>query len=429
MQERASAPPGLQSWLGRLVPDAPSSSNQPSLDLPFQRWFKFKEAFAPSLVVDCLKRLPELPASCLDVFGGCGTTALTCQFLGIRPTLIEVNPFIADLAESKLQTYDLNRLQEDYLRVRRTVRAMRTPDPAKYFCGAPATLYQPGEDGRWIFPRPVLEQILKYRLCVEELGRSKNARLLRVLLGSILIACSNVVVNGKGRRYRETWQSRQRTPDVVDVLYEEAFLRAISDLQAFAARPERDYTLLRGSCLDQIADAPKCAAAIFSPPYPNSFDYTDIYNVELWTLGYLKSKGDNVRLRTATLRSHVQLRFAERGRNVLTPTLTRFLAKLDERRSSLWNRRLPEMVRGYFSDLDVVLTALRRKLQRGASTFIIVGDSRYAGVPLPVADILAEIARQQGYRSVEVEQVRQMRVSPQQGGQHHLGEHILRLTY
>jgi len=28
-------------------------------------------------------------------------------------------------------------------------------------------------------------------------------------------------------------------------------------------------------------------AAIFSPPYPNSFDYTDVYNLELWVLGYL----------------------------------------------------------------------------------------------------------------------------------------------
>ena len=29
--------------------------------------------------------------------------------------------------------------------------------------------------------------------------------------------------------------------------------------------------------------------AVFSPPYPNSFDYTDVYNVELWAMGYLRN--------------------------------------------------------------------------------------------------------------------------------------------
>ena len=47
---------------------------------------------------------------------------------------------------------------------------------------------------------------------------------------------------------------------------------------------------------------------LFSPPYPNSFDYTDIYNLELWVLGYLASAEDNLTLRRATLRSHVQIK-------------------------------------------------------------------------------------------------------------------------
>jgi len=38
----------------------------------------------------------------LDPFGGSGTTALTCGFLGIDSISLEVNPFLADLIAAKL---------------------------------------------------------------------------------------------------------------------------------------------------------------------------------------------------------------------------------------------------------------------------------------------------------------------------------------
>src|SRR5713101_820633 len=83
----------LRSWLNGLDLLQPASSNQSSLELPFQRWFKFKEAFAPSLVIECLRSVDYSVRNCLDPFGGCGTSGLTCQFVGVEPTLVEVNPF------------------------------------------------------------------------------------------------------------------------------------------------------------------------------------------------------------------------------------------------------------------------------------------------------------------------------------------------
>lgn len=78
------------SWLSRQIQKGPSSSFQPSQEMPFQRWYKFKEAFSPSFVVEALDGLSRPPQIGLDPFGGSGTTALTCQFLGIRPYTIEV---------------------------------------------------------------------------------------------------------------------------------------------------------------------------------------------------------------------------------------------------------------------------------------------------------------------------------------------------
>ena len=87
----------LEAWLHGYDEAAPVSSFVGSHDLPFQRWMKFKEAFSPRFVMDALASMPQRPRRCADPFGGSGTTALTCSFLGVEAVTIEVNPFLADL--------------------------------------------------------------------------------------------------------------------------------------------------------------------------------------------------------------------------------------------------------------------------------------------------------------------------------------------
>ncbi|HHM2039652.1 TPA: hypothetical protein ACRGI2_005308, partial [Klebsiella pneumoniae] len=36
----------FSKWLSKYNEKAPTSSNQGTIDLPFQRWFRFKEAFS-----------------------------------------------------------------------------------------------------------------------------------------------------------------------------------------------------------------------------------------------------------------------------------------------------------------------------------------------------------------------------------------------
>jgi hypothetical protein len=92
----------IAEWLGLYAETAPTSSNQGTANLPFQRWFHFKEAFSPKFVADTLGSLPYKVDICLDPFGGSGTTAMTCRMLGVGSASIEVNPFLADLIDAKL---------------------------------------------------------------------------------------------------------------------------------------------------------------------------------------------------------------------------------------------------------------------------------------------------------------------------------------
>jgi DNA modification methylase len=398
------------------------------MELPFQRWFKFKEAFSPTLIIDLLKKASGPVRSCLDPFGGCGTTGVTCQFLGISPVLVEVNPFIADLAEAKLATYNSLELLDEFHEVTSKASRRITPTSKEYWSCLPATFCEPGVGGRYLFRRETLGRILAYREAIERLQDQTHARLFRVLLGSILVACSNAVVNGKGRKYRGKWELQQKRPEDVDRMFSYGFSRAIEDLGSYADRAERSYCVVRGSCLAPAQDLPAVDACIFSPPYPNSFDYTDIYNMELWILGYLGNPNDNIRLRKATLRSHVQCTFDSRLVDIESALLRRTVGKLRRLRTKLWDPRIPEMVEGYFIDLAALLAKLRGTLRKNGSMFVVVGDSCYSGVPVRVADVLADIAEGCGYHIRQSTVLRQMRTSAQQGGGHKLNECVLHLT-
>ena len=91
----------FSDWTGgRAIPTV--GSNAGAAVLPFQNWRPFKEAFAPELVERALKETAGTVQHIADPFGGSGTTALAAQFLGAKPTTIEVNPFLTDLIKAKI---------------------------------------------------------------------------------------------------------------------------------------------------------------------------------------------------------------------------------------------------------------------------------------------------------------------------------------
>ena len=393
--------------------------------LPFQNWCKFKEAFTPELVARAFHESPISVKRCIDPFGGSGTTGLACQFLGAHPILAEVNPYLADLIESKLIAYpSVGNLTRDLKAVIDAGNCNDSCNAIGRFSAVPRTFIEPGHDGRWIFNRKIAERIAVLLDAIEDLEES-SSRLFRAILGGILIEVSNVRVSGKGRRYRRNWESRIVSPECVVELFSETAQRAIEDIKRFACRSVTSYDVIKGDSRTLIQDVEPCELAVFSPPYPNSSDYTDVYNVELWTLGYLDEAQANAKIRSETLSSHVQI-----SRNFAEPpegseTLTQVIDGLNSRQDELWDQRLPAMVGAYFSDMMKVLERLSRVLVPGGSAWLVVGDSRYAGVQIPVAAILEELLIGRGWDVSTTEPFRSMRTSAQQGGEKKLSEQLL----
>ena len=97
-----------------------------------QRGRRFKEAFAPELVEHAVAEMNRTVRHIVDPFGGSGTTGLAAQFLGIRPTVIEVNPYLADLIEAKLARYDTNAVRDSYSWLMDQVSKTKTIDPRTF---------------------------------------------------------------------------------------------------------------------------------------------------------------------------------------------------------------------------------------------------------------------------------------------------------
>lgn len=411
---------GVDSLLQWQDLSAPLSTAQGVGNVPFQRWFKFKEAFSPKFVHDVIQRSSIEVKNILDPFGGSGTTALTSQLMGIKPTTIEVNPFLADLIESKLTNYNSESLIDDWSYVMKIVD-IQTPDLALLYKNAPKTLYNNSEDLRWIFNKEIIYRIAQYRESFEKIEKKENKNLLKVLLGAILIPFSNVLINGKGRRYRKNWQSLTYSTDSFDAALRQKVDDAIFDIVRYSRTKSEEYSLFRGDSRKLISEVETSDLVLFSPPYPNTFDYTDIYNVELWVLGYLNDSEDNKTLRSNTLRSHVQIKLSSSPQPI-SSTLSETLNKLDGKRKELWNKNIPDMISYYFHDINVIMTESMRVLENNGMAVIVIGDSRYSDIKIDTTKITCELAKEIGFTIKDLQEIRIMKSSAQQGWAKNLSE-------
>lgn len=412
---------GLETLLKQQDISAPLTTAQGVGSVPFQRWFKFKEAFSPQFVHDVVKKSAITINKILDPFGGSGTTALVAQMMGVQATTIEVNPFLSDLIESKLSSYDVNELISDWGHVQKNVN-LQQPCIKTLFTGAPATLYNNGETPRWIFDYNIIYRIAQYRAVIESLTNKHSEKLFRVLLGTILISFSNVLINGKGRRYRKNWQDLKYSTRHFDEIMFSKVESALFDIVKYSKLKSDFFNVLKGDSRTIISEFnEKQDLILFSPPYPNTFDYTDIYNVELWVLGYLKNVNDNRSLRKDTLRSHVQVK-VENSNPPVSETLNLTMQLLNNRVDLLWNKNIPAMVANYFYDLNTILENSMRLLEEKGMAVIVIGDSKYADIKIDTAKIVCELAVQLGFTIRECQEIRIMKSSAQQGWSKNLSE-------
>ena len=405
-------------------------------------WFSFVEGFSSEFVRNILGEQFFLPKSCLDIFGGVGTTALTCQQLNIDCHSIEVNPFIFDIAGTKLflnyEIETIEKLQKELISFfKNNCRSNR-----KILDLESKTFFEEQniERGKWILDKSVTNGILDILAFIEIINEkysTEYGRLFLCTLATNLIDLSNVYRNGKALSFKQNWKEQKYSRKDVH----NTFLKCLNQIILVDLKSESNIeykvnnydNFIYGDSREKIFDLPNdyFDIVITSPPYLNSRDYTDVYRLELWILGYINSFVDEQFLRKSSVTSHVQVYIPD----VIPPDipeLNKFLNALEARVTSkevkLWNENIIRMIKGYFVDMGQIIAELYKKVKRNGKVYINVSNSAYGGLQCFVDEILARIGEKNGFVIEEIRIARYISSSNQQNLDSKLRESVIVLS-
>lgn len=383
------------------------------------RWYFFKEAFSPSIVDHAIKDA-ALPADSIvfDPFSGSGTTVLEAGLSGMRGTGVEVNPFLRFVARTKARVTTVSKF--DAALKRATAGAERgAKSPLLGFSTFSEEAPKAKARGKWLFNSSVLRAYEGARRRMsKESGREFD--LVRLCLIGAAMDAANAAKDGKCLRYKNGWSDLNLDSDTFLAALETRAATVREDLESTGDKKIRADVKLGDS--RSIKASEKFDLCVTSPPYLNSFDYTDVYRPELFLGGFVSDMEQLRALRLAALRSHVQAVWDNPVRDDFGTSYAEAMADLKAVQAALvagerglWNSRLPLMVQAYFEDMERVLKGLHQRAKPDASVWLVVSTSAYAGVEFPVDLIISDIASKSGWFLREVVVLRHLkRVSGQQ---------------
>lgn len=391
----------------------------PTAHRPIHRWFWYREGYSIDLVKELIKELPK-GSVVLDPFCGAGTTLLASRELGLPSVGCDVNPISILVSKVKTRNYDSQTKEEIATQIallKRAKKSMLADDKPRL------------QIIDKVYDADVLHALLVYRRQINGISTPEVRDFLFVAWLSILEQVSNVYKEGNGIKYR----NRKRTDN--------GYIQV--DLSAWqtAALPEDRFAYVKAVLLNKLAEMqgdlelmPKrqinatviedgaenltkhlhensVAMAVFSPPYCNCFNYFKMYKVELWMGGFVESYDDLKVLNRRGLRSHVET-ILKRTDDFEVPEVEQYAKLLDG--LELWDKRIPNAVRGYFIDMSKVLESLVKVLKPTGKAVIVVGNSAYGGVVIPTDALLAKIATRVGFRVEKLSVARSLTTSSQQ---------------
>lgn len=362
-------------------------------------WFHFKEGFSRRLLPTMLEQLgvpKERTARLLDPFAGVGTTLLSAQLARSRgwrvdAVGVECNPFLCFVADAKLdwQEYDPER-------VRGLIRETLSGG-ADTFEG-PLPEYSTLRNPRVYHPLR-LRSLLGYREKISQVAAGlPEQQFLLLGYAAVLEAVSGVRKDGRALRFvsrrrrraprealRAKWSSMLETLESMharhDSVNQARMLKGDGrQLEALGVGGEESFDLI-----------------MYSPPYLNNIDYTEVYKIELWMLGFVQTYEQFRELRRSTLASHPGARFARGDLVTLPSSLQGVLDTVAAAFSQDGYRRKGEMFKAYAFDMLEALRGQFKVLKQGGHCVCVVGNSLHGGEggKVPVAtDLLVALAAQ-----------------------------------
>lgn len=381
-------------------------------DVPFHQWFKYREGFSGEMIKDLIVDSNiNKNQVVLDPFSGSGTTPVVAQELGYSGIGIDVNPMSAFICKVKLSNYPVSLIKEAD---RKTKEHNFNVNQVQYklCCEKYGDMIQ-------YFSVNNFRDLIAVKEFVDSEKNVDIQSILKVAYLSIIEETSDRKKDGNGLKKRIS-----KIDNVFDF-----FIKKVSeickDLQSKHDMAESDS--IHGSALNldsiynktELSSDKSIGTIIFSPPYPNSFDYFETYKLEL----VLGDFADNIRA-IKSLRSSAVRSFISASRQIETekyidliaeeieqaiPEKEKMTGKKDSR-----TRKVPNMIRGYFDDMRTVIRSCAKLLEEGSKIYIVVDQSSYLGKIVPSDLLLAHLSESEGFIVKDILNCRNSRTSTQQ---------------
>ncbi len=382
-------------------------SYRPNKELPLLRLYRYKEAFAFALVQEIVQsHKAQASLQVFDPFCGMGTTLFVSALMGAPAWGVDRLPVGVFVANTLLRMLHLEPgvLQDAYERL--SSQVARLPEA------------QVAEDVaimKVAFEPTLLSELRRWKTAIMQLHSPVQEAMLLLYL-SILEPCSYTSKDGQFLRLR-----RDKTPAHPTELLRERVWMAERDLERARAM---GWSLKAPAvaCLSDARALPESPLpetpnlVITSPPYANRYDYTRSYSLEL-CFAFVNNFEELRSLRRSVLRSHIEAQ-VDPEEQPPHPVVCEVVERLRARRSQLNNPRIPDMVTGYFVDMERVLSELARLLAKDACVYMVVDNVRFDGEMLPVDLILCDMAEQVGFETHAVWVARYKGNSSQQMGRY-----------
>ena len=378
-----------------------------TVNLPRHRWYYYKEGFSPNLVN---KAIDELHLGnedlVLDPFNGSGTVTLTCAIRGIPSVGVEVNPFTAFIARTKSHTVDAKELET----LSKSMVEFIKNDSQTISRWIGISTFTENENlKKWLFNKPVADAYESGFRFMESVDSTGIKDILKLALISSLMANGNARRDGKCFKYKKGWQTNGCD--------EASFVESLSNkLRICLEDVKKTHVEVQPIivCEDSRSflnkeDDSIYSLCITSPPYLNTFDYTDIYRPELFMGGFIPNNEALYRLRLSTVRSHVQALWPTPTERDFGPDYTRVMDYLLSHQDMLMCKRIPLMVQAYFEDMKEIMEKLWVKMKDGGQVWVVVSTSAYAGMVIPVDTIIGHIGTAAGFTLEEIKRLRDIR--------------------
>lgn len=382
---------------GKLFNDLVNFKNNKIV--PKHNWYEYKHGYSEDLVKNIIyNENPNKSDYILDPFCGVGTTNVVSQTEGYKSIGFDINPVAILATQVKTHFYTI----DDIKKLNQLIIGFK-PESISILEETPKVITSS-------FTVEALDCLLRIKYFWENIEDTKHIKnFFQLAYLSIIEKCSLRTKDGNGLKLNP-----KKKP--IENIFEFYLAKCKVMLDEINISNENEEVIIiHGSStveenFVQIADK-KVGLSVFSPPYANCFDYCEVYKLEFWLGGFVKNYKDFSKYRSIAMRSHVNSSFDHNIKNyqeevdIIADIISTF---------NIWNKNIPDMLRGYFDDTYELLKNIKKLLVKDAKCFIVVANSGYKGILVPTDLLIAEIATCLGYKVNQIFYARKIRSSSQQ---------------